>query len=233
MIIQETPTDDMVKRAEIKFKQMARRVAARQAIQLEFLKLLREKDFSFDDTCKEPLGIQKIVTANINQIEYKGERFNVSRQYVSDWVARVRNNGYQLTQVVSDYSESSQNRRQFYEAEQRRIRDKVFNNELKCGEVLTVYSDKKEREVEVSKSSVWRILKRKLQDCIFSAVFLNMLLAHALTLTNVRAILRRPLSHALTLTNVRAILRRPLSHALTLTRTLTKASRHRKLTSQA
>jgi transposase len=154
----------MVQRSLIKFKRMSKRVAARQAIQLEFLKLLREHDFSFDDTQKEPLGIQKMVAKNVNKMKYGDGTFNVTRQYVSDWVARVRNNGYQLTQVTTDYSATSQNARRFFDGEQRRIRQKAFDGELKCDEVVTVFSDKKQREIGVSKSSVWRALKRKLLE---------------------------------------------------------------------
>ena len=152
----------MVKNSEVQWKRLSMRVAVRQAIQLEFIKQLRMKDLSFENNQKEPHGIISEVTANVNKQKYGQEKFKVSRQYVSYWIAKVRNNEYQLTQVTPDYSKSSQSRRKFHEDEQRRIREKVFNGELKCGEVVTVYSDKEGQEISVSKSSVWRALKRKL-----------------------------------------------------------------------
>ena len=45
------------------------RVAVRQAIQLEFIKQLRMKDFSFENNQKEPHGIISEVTANVNKQE--------------------------------------------------------------------------------------------------------------------------------------------------------------------
>ena len=143
---------------------MESKIATRQAIQIEYLRLLNEENFSFDPADKEPRGVQKAVRVNLNKMSYGGQRFKVTKQLVSDWAARCRNNKYELTSVQADYSRSSQNSRKFFDAEQKRIRDKVISDELSCGDVTTVWSDKKGRLVSVSKSYVRRALKRKLDD---------------------------------------------------------------------
>ena len=131
---------------------------------MEYLRLLSEVNFTFNSNDKEPFGIQKKVKENVNRQRYGGELFEVSKQLVSDWAARCRNNNYEMTAVTADYSRSSQNSRKFFDAEQKRIRNRVLQQDLKCDEVVTVYSDKKQRLVTVSKSSVRRALKRKLND---------------------------------------------------------------------
>ena len=66
-------------------------------------------------------------------------------QTVSDWIRRVRENDYKVTSCEQDYSQSSQNRRQFYGAEQKRMRDFIREEKLKCTEIASVYSDKKKK----------------------------------------------------------------------------------------
>ena len=124
IIIQKMP-----KRAQLQFRKLTKRVAKRQAIQQEYLRLLTEAEFDpTDPDAKEPRGIQKKVMENVNRMMYGQERLEVSKQLVSDWVARVRNNKHQMVATMTDYSSSSQNARKFFKTEQRRIRQQIFDN---------------------------------------------------------------------------------------------------------
>ena len=73
-------------------------------------------------------------------------------QQVSDWVRRVRENNFEVTSCEQDCSESSQNSRLFYEAEQKRIRDFIRDEKLKCTEIESVWSDKEQKMISVSAS---------------------------------------------------------------------------------
>ena len=88
----------------------------------------------------------------------------IVHNWVLNWVARVRANNYQQTDVATDYSKSSQNAIKFNNTEQKQIRRHVLEDELKCSEVTTWYSSKEDAPVEVSKSTIRRILKRKFED---------------------------------------------------------------------
>ena len=91
-------------------------------------------------------------------------KLKTNRQQVSDWVARVRKNNYRVTSVQQDYSKSSQNRRKLFDNEIQYIRQTVRKDELKCNELVSVFSDKKNRQVTVSASTVRRCLKRPFRD---------------------------------------------------------------------
>ena len=83
-------------------------------------------------------------------------------QQVSEWVRRVRENNYDVTSCKQDYTESSQNSRLFHDAEQKRIRDFIRDEKLKCTEIESVWSDKKQKLIAVSASSARRALKKQL-----------------------------------------------------------------------
>lgn len=138
--------------------------ATRRCIQHEFLRLLREADFRFRRGEKEPRGIQARVVRTVNQQKYGRQFLKTNHAQVSDWVGRMRQNGYKFTAVKIDYSRSRYNRKRFFDAEQRRIRDLVREEKLKSTQVATVYSDKERKQIPVSASSTRRFLKRKFPD---------------------------------------------------------------------
>jgi hypothetical protein len=115
--------------------------ATRRAIQHEYLRLLAQEGFTFTVDEKEPRGIQARVVKAVNQQRHGNGYLSTNHSQVSDWVGRVRQNGYQVTGVTIDYSNSSQNARRFFNAEQRRIRQFVFDEKLKSTQVATVWSD--------------------------------------------------------------------------------------------
>ena len=134
--------------------------AVRRAIQHEYLRQLTDKGFTFGEDEKEPWGIQKSVMQTVSRQRFGRDRLTTNRTQVSEWVNRVRKNNYQVTSVQQDYTKSSQNRRKFHDGEIERIRNEIREKKLKCGELKAVYSDKKRKRVEVSESSVRRILKQ-------------------------------------------------------------------------
>ena len=146
------------------FKKTSKLVMTRRTIQHEFLRLLNEEGFDFRRDNNEPYGIQSRVMRAVNQQYYGPTRMKTNPQTVSDWVRRVRENNYKVTSCEQDYSQSSQNRRKFYEAEQKRMRDFIREEKLKCTEIASVYSDKKKKQIPVSKSTARRYMKSQLND---------------------------------------------------------------------
>ena len=122
------------------FRQTSKVEITRRAIQHEYLRLLADANFSFNQEDREPWGLQGKVLKAVNKIRYGRDTLSTNRQQVSDWVSRARDNGYQVTSVQQDYSRSSQNRRQ------------------------SIYSIAKNERISVSESSVRRILKRPFQQ---------------------------------------------------------------------
>lgn len=100
----------------------------------------------------------------VNEQGYGPTRMETNAQQVSDWVRRVRENNYEVTSCEQDYSKSSQNRRKFFEAEQKRIRDFIREEKLKCTEIASVYSDKEGDQINVSASTARRFMKMPLGD---------------------------------------------------------------------
>jgi hypothetical protein len=100
----------------------------------------------------------------VNEQGYGPTRMKTNAQQVSDWVRRVRENKYEVTSCEQDYSKSSQNRRKFFEAEQKRIRDFIREEKLKCTEIASVYSDKEGNQINVSASTARRFMKMPLGD---------------------------------------------------------------------
>ena len=149
-------TDRLRERAQVE--------ATRRAIQHEFIRELGEAGFSFRANATEPRGIQARVMRSVNKMYNGRTRLKTNRNQVSNWVARVRNNKYRATPVKQDYSQSSQNNRQFFEAEQKLIRDTVREQELKCSELASVWSTVENEEIAVSESTVRRYLKRPFKD---------------------------------------------------------------------
>ena len=127
-------------------------VMTRRTIQHEFLRLLNDEGFDFRRDNNEPYGIQSRVLRSVNAQYYGRTKMKTNRQTVSEWVGRVRDNNYQVTSCEQDYSKSSQNRRKFYDNEQQRIQDFIREEKLKCTEIASVYSDKKETQITVSAS---------------------------------------------------------------------------------
>ena len=138
--------------------------ATRRAIQHEFLRLLTQEGFTFTDNETEPRGLQARVVGTVNRQRHGDGYLQTNHSQVSDWVGRVRQNGYQVTGVSRDYSKSRQNARRFFDAEQKRVRQLIIDEKLKSTQVATVWSDKKGRQIPVSASSVRRCLKRKFPD---------------------------------------------------------------------
>ena len=146
------------------FKETSKMVMTRRTIQHEFLRLLSEDDFDFRRGGPEPYGIQSKVMKAVNQQYYGPTRMKTNPQTVSDWVRRVRENNYKVTSCEQDYSQSSQNHRKFYKPEQKRMRDFIREEKLKCTEIASVYSDKKKKQIPVSKSTARRYMKMQLDD---------------------------------------------------------------------
>ena len=157
-------TSVMNRRAPQNAISVPRLQATRRAIQHEFLRLLKETGFRFRNGEKEPRGVQAKVVQSVNKIRHGRKYLKTNHVQVSNWAARVRQNKYQVTNTATDYSKTSQNRRKFFDAEQLRIRARVKAEKLKSTQVVTVFSDKKQEQVEVSASSVRRALKRKFED---------------------------------------------------------------------
>ena len=107
------------------FRLTSKAEITRRAIQHEYLRLLAESGFSFNQGDREPWGLQSKVMEAVNKIRYGRDKLNTNRQQVSDWVFRARENGYQETSVQQDYSRSSQNMRKFHDFEQQLIRNTV------------------------------------------------------------------------------------------------------------
>ncbi len=147
-----------------KFLRQSKLIVTRRAIQHEFLRLLVEADFSFNTDDAEPRGIQRRVMEAVNVQYYGRQKLKTNPQQVSEWVARVRQNEYQVTDVRQNYKTSSQNARKFFEAEQKRIREFIVEEKIKCTEIATVWSDKEQEQISVSRESARRILKRKFGD---------------------------------------------------------------------
>ncbi len=149
---------------EKQLRRRGKRVATRRAIQDEFLVQLASKGFKPGPNSKESWGIQLAVFKAVNKTRYSEGYLETSRETVRTWTDKVRKNGYKPTPLLSDYSGSSQNARKLSAADQRKIRAEVYKKELKCDEVVTIYSDEKQTHISVSKSTVRRILKRKFED---------------------------------------------------------------------
>ena len=147
-------------------KERIRMEATRRAIQHEYLRELGESGFSFRAGEPEPRGIQARVVQKVNQMWNGRTRLKTNKSQVNDWVTRVRKNGYRATRVEQDYSKSSQNNRKFGPREQRKIRDEVRENELKCNEMTSVYSSlpRLKKRVSVSESTVRKYCKRPFKD---------------------------------------------------------------------
>ena len=153
---------NMVQTRQLKVVKLSREEATRFFIQSEFMKLLHDMNFSFEADVKVPRGVQTQVLKNINGRMYDGEPLKTVKSVVSDWCTKVKQNGWRVVAVQTDYTKSSQNRRKFYHNEQKAIRDKCLNDGLKANKIGKVYSEKEQKYIDVSASSARRALKRKL-----------------------------------------------------------------------
>ena len=149
---------------DLRFREASRLETTRRAIQHEFIREMSQSGFTFTDNEIKPRGAQAKVLTVVNNMYHNRNKLKTNRQQVSDWVARVRNNNYRVTSVQQDYSKSSQNRRKLFDNEIQYIRQTVREDELKCNEVVSVFSDKKNKQVSVSASTVRRYLKRPFND---------------------------------------------------------------------
>ncbi len=142
----------------------AKAAATRRIIQHEYLHLLQAKGFKFGHNEKEPYGVKKEVLKVVNSRGYGPTRTNISRQTVYNWCKRVKDNGYMTTSCVQNYTQSSQNGRKFFHAEQKRIRDFIREEKLKCTDIACVYSDKEKKLISVSTESARIYMKMPLGD---------------------------------------------------------------------
>ena len=149
---------------QLKVKKLTKQEATRRHIQHKYLQQLQLEGFSFALGAKDPYGVQGRVLRAVNECKHEGEFLNTNKMQVSEWCRRVRQNGFEITSVHTDYSSSSQNARKFHQAEQERVRKTVLDEKLKSGEVLSVFSDKAGSRITISPTSTRRILKRKLGD---------------------------------------------------------------------
>ena len=149
---------------DLRFRQTSRLETTRRSIQHEFIKELTDSGFTFTNNEVEPRGIQAKVLRSVNNMYHGRTKLKTNRQQVSDWVNRVRKNSYRVTSVKQDYSNSSQNRRKVFDHEIQSIRNRIRQKELKCNEVVSVFSDKKNKQVTVSASTIRRCLKRPFRD---------------------------------------------------------------------
>ena len=154
----------MASSRNIRWRKDSKLVATRRTIQHEFLRMLNESNFSFLPGAKELHGIQRKVMRSVNEQFFGNTRMHTTPQQVSEWVRRVRENNYDVTSCKQDYSLSSQNKRNFNDAEQKRIRDYIRENKMKCTEIESVWSDKEQKLIAVSPSSARRAMKRQLGD---------------------------------------------------------------------
>ena len=154
----------MTAKRDVKWRRASELAATRRTIQHEYLRMLNEADFSFRTGDKEPYGLQRKVMRSVNQQFYGPTRMKTNPQQVSDWVRRVRENNYEVTSCEQDYSESSQNSRVFFDAEQQRIRDFIRDEKMKCTEIESVWSDEDQKMITVSASSARRFMKKQLGD---------------------------------------------------------------------
>ena len=152
----------MASSRNVKWRKDSKLIATRRTIQHEYLRMLNESNFSFLPGAKEPHGLQRKVMRSVNEQFYGNTRMKTTPQQVSEWVRRVRENNYDVTSCKQDYTESSQNSRLFHDAEQKRIRDFIRDEKLKCTEIESVWSDKKQKLIAVSASSARRALKKQL-----------------------------------------------------------------------
>lgn len=147
-----------------RFRSRGLRVAIRRAIQDEYLMRLAQASFSFEIGAKEPWGIQSAVLKAVNGMQYGDMTMQTTKETVSQWCAKVRNNRFQPTPLLSNYNSSSQNARKLTDEEQRKLRKKVRDEKLKCDEVVSIYSERKQKEVTLSRETVRRALKRTFPD---------------------------------------------------------------------
>ena len=154
----------MTARKVQRLKSEGRRVATRRAIQDTFLMRLNQKNFSFRQGEPEPWGVQSEVLEVVNKMRYGDSLLVASRETVSRWCAKVRENDYKPSDLLSDYTGSAQNASKWSEAEQKQLRKKVLDEKLKSNEVDTLYSVKKNAQTSISESTVRRFLKRKYED---------------------------------------------------------------------
>ena len=149
---------------DLRFRETSRLETTRRAIQHEFIKELTQAGFTFTQGEAEPRGIQGKMLRSVNEMYHGRQKLKTNRQQVSDWVARVRKNNYRVTSVQQDYTKSSQNRRKIFDNEMQYIRQTVREDELKCNQLVSVFSDKKNSNITVSSSTVRRCLKRPFMD---------------------------------------------------------------------
>ncbi len=142
----------------------ARAAATRRIIQHEYLHILKTKGFKFEPNEREPYGVKQEVLKAVNGQSYGPTRYKATRQTIFNWCKRVRENGYKMTSCEQDYSKSSQNSRKFYPAEQKRIRDFINEEKLKCTDIASVFSDKNQKLISVSAGSAQRYMKMPLGD---------------------------------------------------------------------
>ncbi len=147
-----------------RLKSEGRRVATRRAIQDTFLMRLNQNNFTFKQGDKEPWGVQTEVLEAVNKMRYGDSMLTASRETVSRWCAKVRENDYKPSHLLSDYTGSAQNANKWTIDEQKKLRKKVLDEKLKCNEVDMLYSAKHQSERSISASTVRRMLKRKFED---------------------------------------------------------------------
>jgi hypothetical protein len=154
-----------------KLRRRGKKVATRRAIQDEFLIKLAAVGFKGRPNEKEPWGIQSAVMVTVNRIRYGDGYLKASKETVRTWIAKMRNNSYKPTPLLSDYTGSAQNARRLSVEDQRLIRSMVVEKDLKCDEVVSIYSETSpwgknhgETQISISKSTVRRVLKQKFED---------------------------------------------------------------------
>ena len=86
----------------------------------------------------------------------------MSKQVVSLWAKRVRNNDWEMTNTSQDYSHNRENATKFGSDERRRIHEELMKPHKKCGDIIVVHSTKENKHIEISSSSVRRIAKSQL-----------------------------------------------------------------------
>ena len=149
----------------VKWRQVGGMVAKRRTIQHTYIKLLDESEWKRGDP--EPYGIQRKVMESVNKQFYGPTRMKTTPQQVSNWVRRVRDNGYQVTNCEQNYERSRKNSQVFYEGEKKRVVDFVLEGN-NCRDIASVWKDKRGdkggKQRQVSESSARRFVKASLDE---------------------------------------------------------------------
>ena len=133
-------------------------------VRKKFFEELKAGRFTSQPEQAVPRGVQKEIRELLQEMTHDGESLDISKQVVHLWAKRVKQNGWEITNTRQDYTSNIENATKFRTGENRRVREELQKPNMKCGQIVTVHSDKEHRQINISESSVRRIAKRKFGD---------------------------------------------------------------------